>query len=430
MRTIFNYLKPLNRQYLPAIIYLGLLLFIGFANIKLGLSHYYIYLAGKLKSDYYAQQAISLAPSSSDAYKIRGILFLQNENYSQSLENFEKAASLRENDYYLWVNVGYLRYKTNDFDSALQAYQKSLKLAPNYAQPNRYMGRFLINTNQLEEGFKYLSKSAEYDSEVYPELMHLARKQFPDNPLEIERSVRINDLKTKKILAKYLIKHHMMTETLRSFLVSEEINEEEKNEFIKYLIQKREFQLSYEIWASVKQPQNNRENNLIFDGGFEQITQNEETGFGWEIHQPNRTSIVSIDDKIHSSGNQAIKIKYDGNFPTTSKALSQLIIVKPNENYRLTFKYNASELISGGLPVIIISDGISNKNIGQSKAINSTNGSWIQQSIDFQTNGMSAISVNLQRLNCQTNPCPIFGNIWLDDFSLTLIGNSFSKSKF
>jgi tetratricopeptide (TPR) repeat protein len=325
----------------------------------------------------------------------------------------------------LWINIGYTRYKTNDFTGAEAAYQKSLQLAPNYSQPHRYLGRFLLKNNQIEKAFDHLGKAAEYDSKIYPELLHLARKQFPDDGTEIEKAVKSNDVKSQKILAGYLIKHHLLTERTKAFLIGEDLNDKEKNEFISYLIKKEDFQTAYHIWTSLgshKGKFENQEKNMIFDGGFEHLVENEEVGFGWQIIPRNDSLAVVIDDQIYNSGKQALKIKFDGQTRAKTNVISQMILVKPNRSYRLTFAVKSSELITGGLPFIVITDAQSKKDIAQSKVINSTNDKWIQQIVDFRTNETPLITVNLQRMGCDVKLCPIMGLVWLDDFVLRELG--------
>jgi hypothetical protein len=44
---------------------------------------------------------------------------------------------------------------------------------------------------------------------------------------------------------------------------------------------------------------------------------------------------------------------------------------------------------------------------------------WLDYTTDFDVPaGSSAIEIRLQRQSCTTNPCPIFGVLWLDKFSL------------
>lgn len=426
LKKVFGMTKTLNHQYLLAVIYLSLILFVGFSNYKLGVSHYFVKLANELNSDDYALKAINTENSNPEAYNTRGLLFLRNDDYAKALENFEKASEFRPNDFYLWINIGYTRYKTDNFIGAEAAYNRSLELAPNYAQPHRYLGRLLLKDNRIEEGFEHLSFASKSDFKLYPELLHLARKQFPNNPPEIEKSVSPNDLRSKKILANYLIKHRLLTSNIKSFLTGKELNDREKTEFIGYLIKKKEFQTAHEIWASKSTKEgkvNNSENNLVFDGGFENLTENEETGFGWQIGTENEIISVLIDDKVMHSGKQSLKVKYDGQSRPKSSVVSQMILVKPNQQYRLTFVVKSSELITGGLPILTVIDSISNNSLAQSNPINSTNEKWMEQTLDFRTGETNVINVNLQRISCDIKNCPIIGELWLDDISLKRIGN-------
>lgn len=100
-----------------------------------------------------------------------------------------------------------------------------------------------------------------------------------------------------------------------------------------------------------------------------------------------------------------------------------MILVKPNQQYRLTFVFKSSELITGGLPILTVTDTLTNNNLAQSNPINSTNEKWIEQTLDFRTGETTVINVNLQRINCDIKNCPIIGELWLDDISLKRIGN-------
>jgi hypothetical protein len=43
---------------------------------------------------------------------------------------------------------------------------------------------------------------------------------------------------------------------------------------------------------------------------------------------------------------------------------------------------------------------------------------WQESSIDFDAGNTSAVTINIQRQVCASNPCPIVGRAWFDSFSL------------
>jgi hypothetical protein len=157
---------------------------------------------------------------------------------------------------------------------------------------------------------------------------------------------------------------------------------------------------------------------LIFDGGFENITASDKSGFGWHIDQNvSDISVSRVDDGVHS-GSHALKVKFAGRVETEKTILSQLVYLKPGKRYQLRFWFRSTKLVSAGLPALVISDHNSNKLLGRPVIIQSTDDRWTESTIDFTTNTVPIINVSLRRINCEASPCPIFGEVYLDDFSI------------
>ncbi len=407
-----------GRGYLPAILYFGFLLFVGVFAARQGLSQYFADKAFVTGSDLEVASSIYYQSENPDAYKICGMIALRNKDYAAAAEAFEKAVSLRKHDFMLWLRLGYSRYQLNDLEAAKTAYKRALLLAPNYGQPNFLMGKMLLETGHPENAFEFLAKVAKSDAGRYPEILHLARITFPDDPVAIENAVKPESAVAKKIVARYLIRRFWMTDSVRSFLVSDQLNESEKNDFISYLIYKRNFTVAREVWLSRLKTENVSGSEMMFDGGFEHITESDTSGFGWQIDQKIPATAVARDDKNVHSGSSAIQIRFAGNVETDRKILSQLAYIQPRTKYQLKFFFRSTELISAGLPLIIISDGVSNEILGRSELTQTTDGNWIEAKVDFNTKNAPVAFVSLQRSNCNTSPCPIFGELTLDDFSL------------
>lgn len=414
---VFNSTAFTGRGYFLAFLYACFMLFIGFSAARQGLSHYYAEIALRTGSETAAASAINCLPGNPDAHKTQGLIRLRNWDYSAAADAFEQAIALRENDFLLWLRLGYTRLQLRDFNAAQAAYQKALTLAPNYTQPNFGMGSVLLETGQRERAFWFLSRAAESDTGLYPKILDLARTTYPDDPLSIERAVQAGSVEAKKIVARYLIEQFFMTPDLKSFLTGDELSEKEKDEFVRSLIEKQSFRMAREVWSAKARAKNIDVNTPIFDGGFENITESDESGFGWWIDQ--RISAISVarDDKIFHSGSSALRIKFAGNVEMSRPIISQLAYVEPHRKYQLKFFFRSSELISAGLPLIIISDGVSNEVLGRSN-MQATDDKWVESKIAFIAKEAPVALISLQRTNCDTSPCPIFGELSLDDFSL------------
>jgi hypothetical protein len=76
--------------------------------------------------------------------------------------------------------------------------------------------------------------------------------------------------------------------------------------------------------------------------------------------------------------------------------------------------------VTGGLPLITVTDASGyQKRLGQSPTLSKGTSDWQVYSFELTTTPQtSAVLLSLQRENCTTSPCPIFGSILLDSFSL------------
>lgn len=418
MSKVFSY-----RNRLAALGYFAFVLFLSVLAAKHGLSNYYVDKALLTGSNILADSAISFELGNPNAHNARGKISLSNKEYLAAAEAFETAISLRDKDFSLWLSLGYCRVQLGDLGSARAAYEKALVLAPNYSQPNYQMGMLLFENGQYEQSTPFLSKAAEQDFKLYPGILDLARKTFPDDPYAIENSVRPNSVEAKKIVARYMLNHNLITGGIKAFLTGDELNEREKNEFVRYLISKQAFQAAFEVWLSRMKNDVRASNELIFDGGFEKIDASDESGFGWQIDQKTSAISVALDEKEVHSGSRAVRIKFAGNVELNRKLISQLTYVKPRQRYELKFFFSSPDLVSAGLPAIVVNDAVSDKLLGRSNEIQSTDGQWSEARVLFITQGTPAVTISLQRPSCNMSPCPLFGELILDDFSLSELPN-------
>jgi hypothetical protein len=92
--------------------------------------------------------------------------------------------------------------------------------------------------------------------------------------------------------------------------------------------------------------------------------------------------------------------------------------VAPRARYRLQFAVRSEDLVTGGAPFVVVLDANDEKVLGASDLIKIEK-DWREYMVDFEapeSNG--AIKIVLRRNNCESSPCPIFGRLWLDNFSL------------
>ncbi|MGD9563312.1 MAG: tetratricopeptide repeat protein [Pyrinomonadaceae bacterium] len=403
---------------LSFLVYSCFVVFIAYSAARQGLSNYYAEIAFRSGSASDAATAVRYLPEDPNAHKTLGEVLLRNKDYTGAVAAFENAIALRQNDFLLQLRLGYTHSLLKDYGASETAYYRALDLAPNYSQPNYYIGMMLLETGRKEEAFRYLSRAAERDPELYPQILNQARISFPNDPLAIERAFEPASSETKKRIGRYLIKHNFMTDRLRSFLTSDELSGDEKNAFIQYLLHKEDFETAREVWFSRLKPGRFNTNDIIFDGGFEVLTESDPSGLGWQINQGMSATAVERDQEIFRSGSSSLKVRFVGDVEVGKDIVSQLTYLQPGRRYNLRVFARSRELVSAGPPAIVVTNGVTNELLGQSDEFRVTAGNWVEYKCEFSTTAARVVRIGIRRVSCTEAPCPIFGELSLDDFDL------------
>jgi tetratricopeptide (TPR) repeat protein len=71
--------------------------------------------------------------------------------YTTAMKKFTNATQLQPSNYQAWNYVGYTNRKLGRFDAALAAYDRALRLKPDYAEAIEYRGHAYLGLNRLGE---------------------------------------------------------------------------------------------------------------------------------------------------------------------------------------------------------------------------------------------------------------------------------------
>jgi hypothetical protein len=156
----------------------------------------------------------------------------------------------------------------------------------------------------------------------------------------------------------------------------------------------------------------------LVDGDFESAVDKHGPGFGWQLAQRLEKVSATRDAKEPNSGASSLRLDFSGISNPAARIVSQLVLVEPRAQYRLTFAGRTENLVTGGLPIIVVSDASAGRRLAQSEAITAMTSNWQNYTVEFSTsNNTEAIIISLQRQACSSSPCPAFGHIWIDNFA-------------
>jgi hypothetical protein len=129
--------------------------------------------------------------------------------------------------------------------------------------------------------------------------------------------------------------------------------------------------------------------------------------------------LLSLDSTNPKAGKSSLKIEFKGESDAGLLIITHLVMVEPRARYKLQFAARTEQIVSGGLPGLRILDAGSGQTLGQSGAFPPGTNGWRDYTIEFNTPETNpTIQIVVQREQCSGSPCPIFGRLWLDNFSL------------
>jgi len=98
-----------------------------------------------------ADELAAGAARQEDAARQAKALGKAKDKYSSALKKFAHATDLDASMYQAWNYVGYTNRKLGDYEAALTAYDRALRLKPDYAEAIEYRGHAYLGLNRLGE---------------------------------------------------------------------------------------------------------------------------------------------------------------------------------------------------------------------------------------------------------------------------------------
>lgn len=387
------------------------------AAATFGLSRLFVRYAVGMGSLDAGNQAVRLTPVDPESHLANAEVLSLTGRHSESILELERASALRPSDYSLWFSLGMLRDQTGDSAGALAAFDEAIKRAPFYAQPRWQRGNVFLRKGQYDAAFKDLNQAAQSDPELIPNLIDLAWAVSKGDSKLTEQLAQINSDKMRIAFARVLARRGKATETVAQFRAVTVVPSEIQRELVAELLAKDAFKEAFEIWSGgqAMQPA-----PAIFDGGFEAPLTLDQVGFGWRVSRTLPAVTLAVDSSKAHSGSKSLKLEFTGDSTTEPPYVSQLILLEPSRRYRINFAVRSEDVVAGGLPVIVVTDAAGDKKeLGRSAALFRSTRDWQVSGFEFNVPATTrAVFVGVQRENCATSPCPAFGSIWLDNFSI------------
>ena len=371
----------------------------------------------------YADRAVGLVTNDPETHAARGVVLQRTGDYAGACRELERAIQLRPRDYFLWVLLGVSRDLNNDQEGAVRALRQAALLSPVYAKAHWMLGNLLLRTNDTAEAIRELRFAATSDETLWPNVIDLVWGTYRRDPAQTASAIQPQTDKTRMALANFFAGHAQGKPALEQFRSVRSPSNEGIHNLLNVLLRENLFVEANEVWARAHQ-RSGAAASLLNPGFEDEITVGE-PGFDWQISDSLANVTMSADPSQSQSGKKSLRIDFRGESNPSTPPVSQLFLVKPRTNYRLTFQALAKDYLSPSAPVLAIFDAsdLKGASLAESAGVSVAN-AWREFSIEFTTRDQTnAARLQFLRQGCSSNPCAAFGTIWLDSFDLQELPN-------
>ncbi len=393
-------------------------------SLGFGLSRLYAARAFENNDLSLANRAVLLARSDPEIYRVRAAVLAQQERFTEAAIDLEHALVLSPRDADLWINLGDDRAQLQDTNGALRAYFEATRLAPGYAHSHWLIGNCLLKAGRLDEAFAELRLASTIMPALFVKNIELAWQTYNGEPEAIKQALQPQTVHERIALALFFSNHSLPDQAARLMRDARHLPEEEKLSLLRELLDTDRFAEAYEVWSTGREESVTEHwsgAGSITDGSFEGKFAVDDPGFGWKFNHDLKTVTASLDQGDSYSGKQSLRLDWHGDPDHSVRIVEQLVLVAPKTRYRLSFASRTQSLTTICLPLITITSrkGEAEILLGQSPPLPQGSSEWRKYVVDFATADNSrAVIISVTRTAGPDGSCPIFGSMWIDDFSL------------
>ena len=336
--------------------------------------------------------------------------------------NAVRLSPWNSNNQLLLASVRNLQGDLNATETAVRA---AVKLAPHSAQTHWQLANLLIRQDKLDDAIQEfrLAVASDSGSIFLPGTMDVIWNISEGNAEKLAQVVG-NDPQKRLLLAQYLLKQSRLTEAVAIYKSIERatlLDSPAATGFLNSLIASGQIELAKDLWEHLIAAEKSAGGQLLYNGGFEKELVPALSQFDWKIAH-SEYAILSLDSALAHSGKRSLRINLTGRDTTVlGKELNQTVVVNSGTRYRLEYYARTDKLITTEAIHVVVVDGATPLAI--SKPIAAGSSDWQPYTLEFATSTkVKAVLVTIKRTPRFSYDEPSKGSVWLDDFTLTEIG--------
>ena len=356
---------------------------------------------------------------------------LELSHLSDGVAQARRATALNPNKSEYWLTLASACESLHNDACADQALQRALVLSPTVPQAWWVAGNHHLRSDRPEEALPYFRRLLELSPDYAAPTFDLTLHTFSDSKTILENVVGGGkDPSLALAFADFLCANNDFDAAHQAWTQIADRGSPfpflAVRPYLERLLSHGRYQEARAIWlhlerlSIIARPAGSEQDNLVFNGGFEQRPLG--AGFDWRS-QPSPYASVDFADSSPYEGTRCLRIDFPIKQNDEFEPVYQIIPVASKQAYTLAAYVRSSDLTSDSGPRLRVTDAACPTCLDASTATTVGSTPWHAVTLNFFAGAQTqAVRVSVWRPRSQTFPTEISGSFWLDAVSLKAAG--------
>jgi tetratricopeptide (TPR) repeat protein len=379
------------------------------------------------------RRGLALDPDNAELHHRLSQLYgdsLALSNLTERVAQARRATALSPNKSDYWLNLASACESIRDDACADQSLQRALVLCPRVPRVWWVAGDHYLRTNQPEVAFSCFRRLLELSPDYVAPALGLTFRVYGDPKIIFEKVVGGgSDARLALAYADFMSANNEFDAAHQAWSQvasrGSAFTFADVRPYLEQLLSHGRFQEAHAVWLDLEQrgtiakPPDRGQDNLVFNGGFEQPPL--DAGFDWRS-QPSPYVSVDFRDPSAYAGAHCLRVDFSVSQNGEFEPVYQTIPVAPGRAYTLAAYLRTRDITSECGPQLRVVDPYCSACLSVSTESTSGTTAWHSVKVSFIAGKQTqVVRVSVWRPRCRTFPMDISGSFWLDEVSLRAV---------
>ncbi len=378
--------------------------------------------------------ALAFDPANPELHRRLGQVYLfvmENIDPAEGIKQFRRAVELNPHLASSWTDLGSACDLVRDVACADRAFERALILNPKTPDLRWLAGNHYLSTNRSDAALAQFHRLLELSPSYAGQTFSLCLRVLSDPQVIFQKVLpgAGKDLKLSLAFINFLSTNGHTDYAYRVWVQTAATNSPFAFPLVKpyldRLLELARYREAANVWRElerlgvIQRPRAEDADNVIYNGGFEQVPLN--SGLDWHFEKEPYLAVDFSDPEAYQ-GLRCLRLDFSVNQNREYEPVYQIVPVVPNQRYALTAYVRSEGLTSDSGPRLRVLDAACSTclNAATEKTVGTT--PWHPLTLPFATAAQTeVVRLSVWRPRSRIFPAEIGGQFWVDAVSLRAV---------